>query len=95
MAPAHKGLEYASLPGNYQPVVAALPTPQPRNNLGQGQNGQVQNNQTIQPTNERPSDSNRRKSLSEIDGNPRPSASVGGQQEREKPRTILDLIFGG
>ncbi len=92
MSPAHQGTELASLPGNYQPEVAALPTPQPRQNVGQGQS-QSGSSQII--TNQRPSDNTRRKTLSEIDGNPRPSANVGGQKRREKPRTILDLIFGG
>ncbi len=81
MAAAHEGIELASLPGNYQPELASIPTPQ--QSIGQTQ------------SNERPSDKTRRKSLSEIDGNPRPLANVGGQQKREKPRTILDLIFGG
>ena len=84
MKPAHEGVELASLPGNYQPEIAAIPTPQPQQNVGQAQQQSAQ----------RPSDA-RRKSLSEIDGNPRPSANIGGQQRREKPRTILDLIFGG
>jgi len=88
MTPAHKGLELASLPGNYQPVVAAIPTPQPQRNVGQTQQRQ-------QTTNELSSERPQRKSLSEIDGNPRPSANVGGEQTREKPKTILDLIFGG
>lgn len=83
MASAHDGVELASLPGNYQPELAAIPTP--KQNIGQAQT----------QSNERPSDKTRRKSLSEIDGSPRPSANVGGQQRREKPRTILDLIFGG
>jgi len=88
MQPAHEGFELASLPGNYQPVVAAIPTPQPTQNVGQ--------TQQIQPkANELSSERPQRKSLSEIDGNPRPSANVGGGQTREKPRTILDLIFGG
>ena len=84
MKPAHEGIELASLPGNYQPEIAAIPTPQPQQNVGQAQEQSAQ----------RPSDAGR-KSLSEIDGNPRPSANVGGGQRREKPRTILDLIFGG
>lgn len=88
MAPAHKGLELASLPGNYQPVVAAIPTPQPARNVGKAQQVQPSSNEL---SSERP----QRKSLSEIDGNPRPSANVGGGQTREKPKTILDLIFGG
>lgn len=92
MAPAHKGLELASLPGNYQPVVAAIPTPQPQRNVGQN----VGQNQQIQPSgNDLSSERPQRRSLSEIDGNPRPGANVGGGQTREKPRTILDLIFGG
>ena len=94
MVPAHEGLALASLPGNYEPVVAALPTPQPRQNIGQSQS-QNQNGQQVQGSTQRPSDKRQRKSLSELDGNPRPSANVGGQQRREKPRTILDLIFGG
>ncbi len=89
MKPAHKGFAFASLPGNYRPEIAALPTPQPNQNIGQTQNGTG-----VQATTEKPSDRTRRKSLSEIDGNPRPSANVGGQR-REKPKTILDLIFGG
>jgi penicillin-binding protein 1A len=92
MAPAHKGLELASLPGNYQPVVAAIPTPQPQRNVGQNA-GQ---SQQIQPRgNDLSSERPQRRSLSEIDGNPRPGVNVGGGQTREKPKTILDLIFGG
>ena len=92
MTPAHKGLELASLPGNYQPVVAAIPTPQPQRNVGQN----VGQNQQVQPRgNDLSSERPQRRSLSEIDGNPRPSANVGGEQTREKPKTILDLIFGG
>lgn len=77
MTKAHNGLELASLPGNYVPQVAAVPTPRSpvssisvNNTNGQG-----------------------RKSLSEIDGTQRPSADIGSD-ERKKPRTILDLIFG-
>ena len=94
MTPAHEGLALASLPGNYEPVVAALPTPQPKQNIGQSQ-GQNQSGQQVHGSTQRPSDSRQRKSLSELDGNPRPSTNVGEQQRREKPRTILDLIFGG
>lgn len=88
MMKAHEGLELASLPGNYVPEVAVIPTP--KATVG-----------SIQPT---PSSAAantqaqgaapQRRTLSEIEGNPRPSANVG-QGEREKPKTILDLIFGG
>ena len=89
MASSHKGYELAALPGNYQPEVAALPKPKPSQGIGQSQNDTSRALSTEEPGS-RP----RRKSLSEIDGNPRPSASVG-DQERKKPKTILDLIFGG
>ncbi len=88
MEPAHKGLELSSLPGNYQPQVAAVPTPQPQTQLQQPTNSNIQSNQL---SSERP----QRKPLSQIDNNPRPSANVGGQETQKKPRTILDLIFGG
>ena len=91
MSLAHKGLELASLPGNYVPQIAAIPTPQPTNNNGQS----VETNQPRIQSNELSTDRPQRKSLSELDGNPRPSTHVGGQQKRQKPRTILDLIFGG
>lgn len=93
METAHQGLEFASLPGNYQPVVAAIPQPQPERDIEQIINSQNQQPLGNSPISQRPSDGGRR-SLSEIDGSPRPSANVG-DQEREKPRTILDLIFGG
>ncbi len=99
MEPAHKGLELASLPGNYVPVIAAVPTPQPQRSIGQNpvqqqvQGNASRNTQQASDPNQRPSDNNGRRSLSEIDGNPRPSANVGDGQ-RQKPKTILDLIFG-
>jgi len=104
MSVAHEGLELASLPGNYQPQVAAIPSVIPQSGVGQGtsnrQNGQVLQQAPSSGRNSRTNEESgittqpARRSLSEIDGNPRPSANVG-DQPRQRPRTILDLIFGG
>ena len=94
MASAHDGIELANLPGNYQPEIAAIPTPQ--QDIGQGGASQGQQTQgQRRKSNDLSTDRQGRKSLSQIDDGPRPSANVGGQQQHKKPRTILDLIFGG
>ena len=93
MSQAQAEYPSASLPGNYQPQIAAIPEIKPLKPLvGQG-TGQRQNSsigEVIQD--DRDARVNGRRSLSEIDGNPRPSAQVGEQPRR--PRTILDLLFG-
>ncbi len=91
MTAAHDGLTLAGLPGRYEPTVAALPTPVPATGLpASGSNSSSARIQPQVPSSERPV----RRTLSQIDGAPRPSADVGRQGNREKPRTILDLIFG-
>jgi len=89
MTSAQEGFEFASLPGNYEAQVANTPTPIPSTSIGQGQNVADQAQENRNAARHRNSD---RRSLSEIDGKPRPSNNVGGQ--REKPKSILDLIFG-
>lgn len=89
MAAANSNYELANLPGNYVPQVATIPRVKP--NIGLGQNGQSVNRQ--QNASRLPaSEQARRRTLSEIDGAPRPRGNVG---ENQKPRSILDLIFGG
>ncbi|MEM9331573.1 MAG: transglycosylase domain-containing protein [Pseudomonadota bacterium] len=90
MTAAHGNMPLSALPGNYAPVVAALPAIRPAQPLtgNRGANGNATT--TAEPQNL--SDEPRRRTLSEIENQPRPSAEVG--QQRQKPRTILDLLFG-
>jgi len=79
MAYALDGVPAAPLPGNYVPEPQIAAIPKPSQTINGGQNGEQTSTQP------------RRKKLSEIDGEPRPSGNVG---ERKKPRTILDILFG-
>ncbi|MEM7215158.1 MAG: transglycosylase domain-containing protein [Pseudomonadota bacterium] len=90
MTTAHEGLPLAALPGNYAPVLAAIPTDRPSVPIGPSSPGAIK---TISPDQQNLSDEPRRRTLSEIEGAPRPSRGLNGQQKR--PRTILDLLFGG
>ena len=93
MASAHEGIAVASLPGHYEPQIAAIPAPTPQQGVGQRRLPNSQNNGSLVegvPSSTRP----QRRSLSQIDGAPRPSARVG-DQPRNRPKTILDLLFGG
>ncbi|MEM9277665.1 MAG: transglycosylase domain-containing protein [Pseudomonadota bacterium] len=95
MVAAQEDLPLASLPGNYAPVIAGIPETRPMVPLGQsgrsstGQGGSLSGNNVDR---QNLSDETRRRSLSEIDGGPRPAGNVG--EQRQKPRTILDLLFG-
>lgn len=94
MASAHDGVALTALPGNYQPVIASVPTPQPSQAVAP-RNRQSDSSQPITEQTARTNNTPTRRTLSEIGDTPRPSANVGDAQPREKPRTILDLIFGG
>ncbi len=85
MAPAHQDLPLASLPGNYVPEIAAIPAVRPKAGLEA-----VNSIDAERPSDQQPS---RRRSLSEIE-NPTPSIDVG-QNQGQKTKSILDLIFGG
>lgn len=92
MTKANDGLPPSALPGNYEPVVAAIPPVRPGASLKPSTRqatpsvgGIIQQDKV--------EGQNRRRTLSEINGNaPRPANGVG--QQARKPRTILDLIFG-
>jgi penicillin-binding protein 1A len=91
MVAAHEGLPLTPLPGNYvpEPVTASIPQLVPNSGNGSVNGGGDRSIGQILEQ-ERPSD--RRRSLSEIDGGVRPPANIG--QEQERPRNILDLLFG-
>jgi len=80
MAYAHENLPSIPLPGHYvrEPKIVSLPIPSNSIDGGDRSGEQISNGV-------------RRRTLSEIDGTPRPSGNVG---EREKPRSILDILFG-
>ena len=84
MTSALSGLPNAQLPGNYIPETPAVPTP--KKNL----------NGNLVSQAERPADRTGRKSLSQINREDgiRPQGEVGGNRQA-RPKTILDLIFGG
>lgn len=96
MAAAHKGLPVTELPGYYEPVVASVPAGTPTRRLGPGQlpvrdhtsiGGIVRETGT--------DEAGRRKRLSEIGvSTPEPSIEVQPSDAQQRPRTILDLIFG-
>ena len=88
MESAHEGKPLGALPGNYvpDPVVASIP----KIPIGNQQQS-INNSQSIDDVIQR-ENGNRRRSLDEIENGPRPSARVGGT--REKPKNILDLLFG-
>ncbi|MGI9351556.1 MAG: transglycosylase domain-containing protein [Rhizobiaceae bacterium] len=89
MAFAHNDLPLAALPGNYSPQLAAVPAARPSAGLGSlGRNS----GGTAIANHDNLSDTPRRRTLSEVDGAVRPSGNVG--EQRKKPRTILDLLFG-
>ena len=90
MAFAHNDLPLAALPGNYSPQLAVVPAVRPSAGLGNSGQDAIGNAIT---THDNLSDTPRRRTLSEVDGAVRPSGNVG--EQRQKPRTILDLLFGG
>ena len=89
MAKAHSDVTIAALPGNYEPATVK-PTARPSVSVGNGGN----NSQNQQVATQAQVNQPKRKSLAEINQN-RPSVGVGEVQQRGKPKTILDLIFGG
>lgn len=91
MTAANSNHELARLPGNYEPQVAAVPRATPQAGIG----GHARDNASGGDVSRLPASeqARRRRTLSEVDGAPRPTGNVGGQ--REKPRSILDIIFGG
>ncbi|MEO0327143.1 MAG: transglycosylase domain-containing protein [Pseudomonadota bacterium] len=97
MNAAHKDIPLASLPGFYEQTIASIPTVKARSRTATGTANQpatpsLQNREQRQrQVNAEP----RRRSLSDIDGVPRPPSNVGQQQQQQRPRTILDLLFGG
>lgn len=85
---AHQGVPVGSLPGFYLPqTVSVVPTPSPRGNR-------------LEPF-ATPSDGRNvaRRPLSEMStgSTPRPGGEVGtnNRQDGERPKSILDLLFGG
>jgi len=88
METAHKGKPLGALPGNYvpDPVIASIPKQATGNQTGTNRDSRSIG-EVIQSENR-----NRRRSLNEIENGPRPTARVGGNEN--KPRSILDLLFG-
>ncbi len=93
MTKAQEGYPMASLPGNYQPQLAAIPTAKPTEPLTSQGTDKVNRRSIGEVIHaDRETRNSRRKSLSEFDRNPRPTAGVG--EPGRKRKTILDLIFG-
>jgi hypothetical protein len=101
MSKAHKGVPLAELPGYYLPeTVAVIPSPNPRKNGAQ--EGGVESR--LEPFGQNRMASNNGEPLRQplsgiITGTPRPGGEVGSGRQRnseqgEKPRNILDLLFG-
>jgi len=103
---AHIGVPVSPLPGKYVPEVKVAPpiATLPRNVID-NESTSITSSRTVVQTPSRNGTTPRgrhnegqlvepqRRSLSELNGSsPRPSASVGGQQQ-EKPKTILDILF--
>jgi len=98
MAKAHKGVPVADLPGFYLPqTVEIIPTPSPRTNRGIAVSG-TQRLQTFdQPDNQNAQPARQPLSRLTTGTTPRPGEGLGtnNQTQRNKPRSILDLLFGG
>ena len=99
MAKAHKGVPVADLPGFYLPqTVAVIPSPNPRSSAAQVSGDRLQPFAEGQPIAQ--NGGQVRQPLSTITtGSPRPSGEVGvanrqDRGQREKPRNILDILFG-
>ena len=84
MAFAHNNVPVAELPGNYQQQLAITPTSRPTVRVGTKKVKTV-----TRPNDGKPVNIIAKRQLT---SGIRPSADLG--QKRQKPRTILDLIFG-
>ena len=83
MAVAHKNLPMGELPGNYVSAVTIIPTARPSRNVGDI----ITNaNRTVQIANRKPRQNSGLRPVADL---------TGTNKNRQKPKTILDLIFGG
>ncbi|MBL4600767.1 MAG: penicillin-binding protein, partial [Rhizobiaceae bacterium] len=83
MAVAHKNLPMGELPGSYVSAVTIIPTARPSRNVGDI----ITNaNRTVQIANRKPRQNSGLRPVADL---------TGTNKNRQKPKTILDLIFGG
>ncbi|MGB7334802.1 MAG: transglycosylase domain-containing protein [Salaquimonas sp.] len=95
MGTAHQGVPVASLPGYYVPKeIDIVPTPSPRGYENEQFNNPRPQGQ-LAATQSSVRDPNQRRPLSTLTtGTPKPAADLGSNQNRQKPKSIIELLLG-